>query len=113
VKHTTFLYLAVVPIVFVLYVTSSLLGIKGVLESPPDRMDNPNAFMRTKFVLLNQIICMGLSFGSIMPITIIMEGTPGNPGIWIALLIALLSTAAAVVISFAIRRRVLVKMKEI
>lgn len=113
VKNTTFLYLAVVPIVFVLYVTSSLLGIKGVLESPPDRMDNPNAFMRTKFVLLNQIICMGLSFGSIMPITMIMGGAPGSPGIWIAVLISLSSTAVAAVLSVFTRRRVLAKMKKV
>jgi ABC-2 type transport system permease protein len=47
IKRGSFGYLMVVPAVFVLYVTSSLLGIRGVLSSPPDQMDNPNAFMRT------------------------------------------------------------------
>ncbi len=96
----SFSYFLVVPVVFVLYITSSLLGIRGVLVSPPDQMDNPNAFMRTKFVLLNQVICMGLSFGAIMPLTIILRGaSDSSSSIWL-ILISLASLAAAIVISF-------------
>jgi len=99
IKRGSFGYLMVVPAVFVLYVTSSLLGIRGVLSSPPDQMDNPNAFMRTKFVLLNQLICMGLSFGAIMPITLILKGAVDGTGTAWLLLISLSSLAVALLIS--------------
>jgi len=106
-------YLVVVPIVFVLYVTSSLLGIRGVLKSPPDQMDNPNAFMRTKFVLLNQVICMALSFGAIMPLTMILRGAAEGAGSVLMLLISLASVAVALFISFFNYRRISRKIKSI
>jgi ABC-2 type transport system permease protein len=113
VKGGSFSYFVVVPVVFVLYITSSLLGIRGVLVSPPDQMDNPNTFMRTKFVLLNQVICMGLSFGAIMPLTTILRGaSESSSNIWL-ILIFLASLAVAIVISIFSYRKVKLVINEI
>jgi ABC-2 type transport system permease protein len=113
VKGESFGYFVVVPIVFVLYITSSLLGIRGVLVSPPDQMDNPNTFMRTKFVLLNQVICMGLSFGAIMPLTTILSGaSESNSNIWL-ILISLASLAVAILISIFSYKKVKLVINEI
>ena len=106
-------YLVVVPIVFILYVTSSLLGIRGVLKSPPDQMDNPNAFMRTKFVLLNQVICMALSFGAIMPLTMILSGSVEGIGTILMLLISLASVTIALFVSLFNYRKISRTIKSI
>lgn len=112
-KGASFIYLFVVPIVFLLYVTASLLGVKGVLETPPDKMDNPNAFMRTKFVLFSQVICMGLSFGAIMPLILIMKGSLNGTWLFVGVSISLISVATALWLSLVNYRKVLLKIRKI
>jgi ABC-2 type transport system permease protein len=69
--------------------------------------------MRTKFVLLNQVICMGLSFGAIMPLTTILSGaSESNSNIWL-ILISLASLAVAILISIFSYKKVKLVINEI
>lgn len=113
IRNAAFIYLVVIPIVFALYITSSLLGVRGVLQSPPDQMDNPNAFMRTRFVLQNQIICMALGFGAIMPLTMLLGGSLDGRGLIIAIAVSVASLAAAFAISFASYRKIMLKIRSL